>query len=93
MVEAKLSALITRLDEAEKRVEFLEGAEKELQTNPPATKAELELIWDKIEDMENRKQTQQYPDCRNTSRQRRPGHGKVFRLTYPATDRCVGPAT
>lgn len=53
-VEAKLSALITRLDEVEKRVEFLEGAERELQANPPATKAELEQIWDKIEDMENR---------------------------------------
>ncbi|ROI73788.1 LINE-1 type transposase domain-containing protein 1 [Anabarilius grahami] len=45
-VEAKLSALITRLDEVEKRVEFLEGAERELQANPPATKAELEQIWD-----------------------------------------------
>lgn len=52
-VEAKLSALITRLDEVEKRVEFLEVAERELQANPPATKAELELIWDRIEDMEN----------------------------------------
>ncbi|RXN10108.1 LINE-1 type transposase domain-containing 1 [Labeo rohita] len=53
-VEAKLSALITRLDEVEKRVEFLEGAEKELKANPPATKLELDQLWDKVEDMENR---------------------------------------
>lgn len=53
-MEAKLSALITRLDEVEKRVEFLEGSEKELKANPPASKVELDQLWDKIEDMENR---------------------------------------
>lgn len=53
-VETKLSSLITRMDEVEKRVEYLEMAEQEWQANPPASKTDVGQIWDKLEDMENR---------------------------------------
>ncbi|KAI4905592.1 hypothetical protein NFI96_000350, partial [Prochilodus magdalenae] len=57
-IEGKLSSLITRISEVEKRVEFLEGTERELRenaiANPPATKSELDTLREKIEDMENR---------------------------------------
>lgn len=52
-VETKLSTLITRIEDVEKRVEFLESAELERQATS-ATKADVELIWDKLEDLENR---------------------------------------
>lgn len=53
-VEAKLSTLITRMDDVEKRVEYLEMTEKDWQANPPASKTDVGQIWDKLEDMENR---------------------------------------
>ena len=53
-VENKLSSLITRMDDVEKRMEYLETAEKEWQANPPASKTEVRQIWEKLEDMENR---------------------------------------
>lgn len=53
-VETKLSSLITRMDDVEKRVEYLEVAEQEWQANPPASKTDVGQIWDKLEDMENR---------------------------------------
>lgn len=54
LVESKLSSLITRMDDMEKRMEYLERAEQEWQANPPASKTEVGQIWDKLEDMENR---------------------------------------
>lgn len=53
-VETKLSTLITRIDEVEKRVEYLETTEKEWQANPPASKMDVERLWEKLDDMENR---------------------------------------
>lgn len=53
-VASKLSSLITRLDDVEKRVEYLEATEQEWQANLPASKADVGRIWDKLEDMENR---------------------------------------
>ncbi|KAG7457281.1 hypothetical protein JOB18_019123 [Solea senegalensis] len=53
-IETKLSPLITRLDDVEKRVEHLEMTEKDWQANPPASKTDVRQIWDKLEDMENR---------------------------------------
>ncbi|KAL0195044.1 hypothetical protein M9458_008616, partial [Cirrhinus mrigala] len=53
-VESKLSALITRIDDVEKRVEFLKETENERQRNPSASKCELDQLKDKVEDMENR---------------------------------------
>ena len=53
-VETKLSTLITRMDDMEKRVESLEMTEQEWQANPPASKSDVGQIWDKLEDMENR---------------------------------------
>ncbi|KAM7388786.1 hypothetical protein PAMP_024936 [Pampus punctatissimus] len=57
-VEGKLSLLISRVVEVEKRVEWLEDSDKELkaslEASPLATKAELESLSDKLEDMENR---------------------------------------
>lgn len=45
-VESKLSSLITRLDDVEKRVEYLEATEQEWQANPPASKTDVGQIWD-----------------------------------------------
>ena len=53
-VEAKLSALITRLDDVENPVKYLERAEQEWQANPPASKTDVGQLWDKLEDMKNR---------------------------------------
>ncbi|KAE8292510.1 LINE-1 retrotransposable element ORF1 protein [Larimichthys crocea] len=38
----------------EKRVESLEMTEQEWQANPPASKTDVERIWDKLQDMEDR---------------------------------------
>lgn len=40
-VESKLSTLITRMDEVEKLVDYLDTAERERQANPPAGKTNL----------------------------------------------------
>lgn len=57
-VESKLSSLISRMGEVEKRVEWLEDTEKQmkakLEANPIATKSEVDELRDKLEDMENR---------------------------------------
>lgn len=53
LTEAKLSTLIMQIDEMEKRIDYLETFEKDWQTNPPASKNDVELIWDKLEDMEH----------------------------------------
>ncbi|KAL7844187.1 hypothetical protein SRHO_G00227260 [Serrasalmus rhombeus] len=53
-VEAKISALITRIEEVEKRVEFLESVEKDREADPLARKTDISLLWEKLEDMENR---------------------------------------
>ncbi|XP_051968020.1 uncharacterized protein LOC127633192 [Xyrauchen texanus] len=43
-MEAKLFTPITRMDEAEKRIEYLEAAKKELQTNPSASKTDMKAF-------------------------------------------------
>ena len=53
-VETKLSTLITRMDDVEKRVEYLETIEQDRLANPPASKTDVSQIWEKLEDMENR---------------------------------------
>lgn len=51
--ETKLSSLITRMDDMEKRVEYLETFEKDWQAAPPASKKDIEAIWDRFEEMEH----------------------------------------
>ncbi len=57
-VEGKLSSLISRMSEVEKRVEWLEDTDKNmkasLEASPIATKAEVDDLRDKLEDLENR---------------------------------------
>ena len=57
-VNVKLTSLISRMGDVEKRVEWLEDADKErqesLEANPFATRAEVDDLRDKLEDMENR---------------------------------------
>lgn len=53
-VEAKLSDIATRLSDVESRIDFLEDANKTLEENPPATKSEVELLRQKLDDLENR---------------------------------------
>lgn len=57
-VESKLSSLISRMAEVEKRMEWLEDADKKmrasLEANRLATKAEVEDLRDKLDDLENR---------------------------------------
>lgn len=53
-MEEKLSTLMTRLSDVEARLDYLEQGEQERQANPVATKEDLRLVWDKLEDLENR---------------------------------------
>lgn len=53
-MEAKLSDISTRLCDVESRIDFLEDATKALEENPPATKSEVELLRQKVDDLENR---------------------------------------
>lgn len=53
-MEGKLSALMKRISDVEARVEFLEANDRDLQSNPPARMAEIEVLRDKITDMEDR---------------------------------------
>lgn len=43
-VEAKLSNIATRLNNVESRIDFLEDAHQALETNPPATQSEVEIL-------------------------------------------------
>ena len=53
-VESKLAEITTRIGNAEARLDFLEDAHKVLETDPPATKTEVEQLRRKIDDLENR---------------------------------------
>ncbi|KAF4077034.1 hypothetical protein AMELA_G00203490 [Ameiurus melas] len=53
-IEIKFSELVTRVADAEKRIEYLESSERALSANPPATKRDLEKIFERLEDLENR---------------------------------------
>ena len=57
-VNVKLTSLISRMGDVEKRVEWLEDADKErqesLEANPIATRVEVDDLCDKLKDMENR---------------------------------------
>uniref|UniRef100_A0A3B3BLU5 L1 transposable element RRM domain-containing protein n=1 Tax=Oryzias melastigma TaxID=30732 RepID=A0A3B3BLU5_ORYME len=53
-VEAKLSDMSARLGQAESRIDFLEDANKAWESNPPATRTEVENLQQKIDDLENR---------------------------------------
>lgn len=53
-VEAKLSDIATRLNNVESRIDFLEDAHQALETNPPATQTEVEILRQKLDDLENR---------------------------------------
>ncbi|KAF4092199.1 hypothetical protein AMELA_G00018150 [Ameiurus melas] len=54
-IEIKFSELVTRVVDAEKRIEYLEFSERALSTNPPVTKRDLEKIFERLEDLENRR--------------------------------------
>lgn len=53
-MEDKLTTLVTRINEVEGRLSFLEDAENQLRANPPATKIELEALRKRVDDMEDR---------------------------------------
>ena len=53
-VEAKLSDIATRLNNVESRIDFLEDANQALETNPPTTQSEVEILRQKLDDFENR---------------------------------------
>ncbi|KAL1264203.1 hypothetical protein QQF64_004558 [Cirrhinus molitorella] len=53
-MESKLSALMERISDVEARVEFLEAYDRDLQSNPPARKDEIDVLRDKLMDMEDR---------------------------------------
>lgn len=53
-VDNKLTDLATRLGDAEARIAFLEDANVALEANPPATRAEVEDLLLKLDDLENR---------------------------------------
>ncbi len=42
------------LGNTESFIDFLEDANKALQANPPATHSEVEILWQKVDDLENR---------------------------------------
>ncbi len=54
VMEVKFSELVTRIGDAEKRIDYLESSERELAANPLETKAKLQCVWEKLEDLENR---------------------------------------
>lgn len=43
-----------RISDVEARVDFLEANDRDLQSNPPTRKAEIEVVRDKLMDMEDR---------------------------------------
>lgn len=43
-----------RISDVEARVEFLKANDQDLQSSPPARKAEIEVLRDKLTDMEDR---------------------------------------
>ena len=53
-VENKLTEISERLNHVEARLTFLEEANQELQENPPATREEVELLRQKLDNIENR---------------------------------------
>uniref|UniRef100_A0A3P8PYG8 L1 transposable element RRM domain-containing protein n=1 Tax=Astatotilapia calliptera TaxID=8154 RepID=A0A3P8PYG8_ASTCA len=55
-VEAKLADMVTRISNAESRLDFLEDASRALKENPPATSDEVNALRQKLDDIENRGQ-------------------------------------
>lgn len=53
-MEEKLTSLVTRINDVEGRLGFLEESDSHLKANPPATKTELESLREKVDDMEDR---------------------------------------
>lgn len=53
-VEAKLADIATRMNNVESRIDFLEDANRALEANPPATQSEVEILRQKLDDLENR---------------------------------------
>lgn len=53
-VEAKLAEIATRMNNVESRIDFLEDANRALEANPPATQSEVEILRQKLDDLENR---------------------------------------
>uniref|UniRef100_A0A667XSU8 L1 transposable element RRM domain-containing protein n=1 Tax=Myripristis murdjan TaxID=586833 RepID=A0A667XSU8_9TELE len=53
-VESMLTNIGERLSNAESRLDFLEDAHKALEATPPATKSEVEMLRQKVDDLENR---------------------------------------
>ncbi|XP_062891743.1 uncharacterized protein LOC134339293 [Mobula hypostoma] len=54
LVESKLLSLITRFTGVEKRVDYPEVTDREQEVNPLASKADIDQLADKLEDIENR---------------------------------------
>lgn len=53
-MEEKLTTLVTRISEVEGRLGFLEESDNRLKANPPATKAEVAALSERLDDMEDR---------------------------------------
>ncbi|KAJ8405706.1 hypothetical protein AAFF_G00316860 [Aldrovandia affinis] len=53
-VEAKLTDIGAHLGNAESHIDFLEDANRVLEANPPATQSEVDILHQKVDDLENR---------------------------------------
>ncbi|KAL7386069.1 hypothetical protein ABVT39_003691 [Epinephelus coioides] len=53
-MENKLAEITARIGNAESWLDFLEDANKAMEKEPPATKSEVDQLWCKIDDLENR---------------------------------------
>lgn len=53
-MESKLTAITTRLSDVESRLDFLEDINKTLTADPPATRAELESLRERVDDLDSR---------------------------------------
>ena len=49
--EVKLTTLVTRISEVEGRLGFMEESDNRLKANPPATKAEVATLSERLDDI------------------------------------------
>uniref|UniRef100_A0A3Q2CS54 L1 transposable element RRM domain-containing protein n=1 Tax=Cyprinodon variegatus TaxID=28743 RepID=A0A3Q2CS54_CYPVA len=54
LMEEKLTTLVTRISEVEGKLGFLEESDNQLKANPPATRAEVAALSERLDDLEDR---------------------------------------